>query len=336
MVSEFAFLSLNPGEIWVGKGPFERLDSPPTNGVAFYINNFFLEESHPWFVPQKTYQVKSLEELGFLPTKVESDLVWEKSRVRKFASIFEESKSKLATDELLKLVLMSIEQTKIKGNPLALLARFEKHVNFNSQQLYGYINLQKSQGFWGATPEKLFELEGGKLEVTALAGTAQIHEKEEFSLDSKEIREHELVVQYLLEKLTKWGNVYRFPRTIRQVQNLVHFYSKLVLSFEETTEVDQLLKALHPTPALGILPTDQLDYLRKCRKELGCPKGFGAPFGISNQQKISFSIRIRGVLWDQNQLKLPVGCGIIKESLYKNEWQELLLKAQAIKKMFDE
>ena len=62
----------------------------------------------------------------------------------------------------------------------------------------------------------------------------------------------------------------------------------------------ELLRRLHPTPALGPLPrTDAtMRRLLEWRERLGCPPAFGAPFGLWDHGRFDAVVAIRGVWWD--------------------------------------
>ena len=92
----------------------------------------------------------------------------------------------------------------------------------------------------------------------------------------------------------------------------------------------------HPTPALGPLPRTEetLSQLIGWRNRLQCPPWFGAPFGIWQDGVFEVLVAIRMVAWEQDQLLVPSGCGVIEESRLVNEWRELRLKREAVRAAF--
>jgi menaquinone-specific isochorismate synthase len=72
--------------------------------------------------------------------------------------------------------------------------------------------------------------------------------------------------------------------------------------------------------------------LLEWRKRLGCPSQFGAPFGLCDHHRFDAVVAIRGIWWDHANLLLPAGCGIIEASRLVNEWRELRLKREAVKR----
>ena len=102
---------------------------------------------------------------------------------------------------------------------------------------------------------------------------------------------------------------------------------------ESSFSVEDLVRRLHPTPALGPLPrTDEtLVALIRWRERLLCPAEFGAPFGLWENGKFDAVVAIRGIWWDDRKVWLPAGCGVIEASRLVNEWRELRLKREAVK-----
>jgi menaquinone-specific isochorismate synthase len=156
-------------------------------------------------------------------------------------------------------------------------------------------------------------------------------------VDDKEIREHEYVAQTLVSKLTDLGPLHRHPRTILDLGTIVHFLTFIDVEPDAAQCPEALLKRLHPTPALGPLPrtVETLAKLLEWRDRLHCPPEFGAPFGVAHQDRFDAVVAIRGIWWQDRQLSLPAGCGIIEASRLVNEWRELRLKRESVKRFLD-
>jgi menaquinone-specific isochorismate synthase len=95
---------------------------------------------------------------------------------------------------------------------------------------------------------------------------------------------------------------------------------------------NDLVRLLHPTPAVGCLPrTDEwLAKLSEYRSFLKVPGFFGAPFGFSQGDTQHMVVSIRGLAWQNNEITLPSGCGIVAGSAFDHEWRELRLKREAV------
>jgi menaquinone-specific isochorismate synthase len=163
---------------------------------------------------------------------------------------------------------------------------------------------------------------------------ARSEDRDVFAVDEKEIREHEYVAQSLVAKLLDLGQLERRSREILDLGSIVHFLTLIQVDLDTPMTTSELLRRLHPTPALGPLPrTDAtMERLLEWRGRLGCPPEFGAPFGLWDHGRFDAVVAIRGIWWQDHSLSIPAGCGIIEASRLVNEWRELRLKREAVKR----
>lgn len=324
---EVAFFRLSSSQVVVGHGPFVRSSSCPAED-AFYVNDFALSQERPWLLPQ-AWQVLTTAEVDLAPAALEA--AWQAPDASRFAHVFQDITTALRHGVIEKTVPVVVEHGQLThGDGYGIATRFAQL----AAPKIGYGLLSPKRGFAGATPEVLFEMDGQHLRTMALAGTARRDEHAMFSIDDKEIREHELVAQSLVAKLADLGAVKRQPRRILDLDPLIHFQSLIDVSLHEPVRVERLLRLLHPTPALGPLPRTQesLRLLGDWRAALQCPAEFGAPFGLRWQGSFRAVVAIRGIWWEDRQLLLPAGCGVIEASRMVNEWRELHLKREAVKR----
>ena len=312
----------------VGLGPFEDLAEAPKEGIAFYYNDFMLSGERPWKIPTEVIEIEDLAGLGFSQGELEVD--WDELEADEFAEVFTEINEMITKGVIEKSVPVATETGRLSGvGGEDLIGRLETL----GSPFYSYGWSMGGTGFCGGTPELLFEMDGRHLKTMALAGTAKADEREVFAVDGKEIREHEFVAQTLVAKLSDIGSVSRADRSIMNLGQLVHFYTPIEVELFAKRGVDELIRRLHPTPALGPLPrTEQtLEMLVKWRNRLHCPPCFGAPFGLLKDGVFRSVVAIRGVHWDGAEIAVPSGCGVIEASRLVNEWRELRLKREAVK-----
>lgn len=320
------------GGLLVGEGPFEALAEPPSNGVAFYRNDFALSSRAPWFVPCRVEQL----ERGAVPDHLSRDLpeiVWEDPEVDPFAEIFTEVSDAIRSGSIEKSVpVVTVRGRLAKGTCEGLCQILATGVG--PLRPYGWID--GKDGVVGLSPELLFQLEAGTLHTMALAGTARLEEREAFGVDEKEIREHEFVAQALLSKLSDLGATTRHPREIMDLGQLVHFHSGIDVELTERESINRLVRILHPTPALGPLPrtVETMSQLIAWRQRLGCPPWFGSPFGLWREGAFEALVAIRMISWRGKEVQVPSGCGVIEESRLVNEWRELRLKRESVRTAF--
>jgi menaquinone-specific isochorismate synthase len=345
-----AFLDLADGRSLVGRGPFSPSASPPHDGVAFYRNDFGLTLPEPWLVPQHWEIVPRgqvadiIRGRGILPlASIESSsrqdaaatlaCTWEPPDASAFAAVFQEISAAIRTGAFEKTVPVVVELGTLDESPgHRLLAA----ATGSEEPLLGYGFSDGTSGFAGASPEQLLSLTGGVLKTMALAGTARTEERDVLAVDEKEIREHEYVAQSLVSKLGDIGHVRRGPRGIMELGSIVHFHTPIEVDLAGEESPAQLVRRLHPTPALGPLPrtTGTLEQLIEWRRRLGTPEDFGAPFGAILNGEFHAIVAIRGLWWHDREVILPAGCGVIEASRLVNEWRELRLKREAVKARF--
>ncbi len=328
MKGDFALMKNTKGHYVLGHGPFVEHAECPTEGVAFYVNDFGLNSTTPWKVPAR---VSYLDDFTALADG-SVDCEWESMELGGFAEVFAEVNASILRGEIQKAVPVVAELGKmVKGDPKDLIFQEQPDLLLNA-----YAWSVGDKGFCGLTPEVLFSYEKGRLRTMALAGTASLEEKEVFSVDQKEIREHEFVAQTLISKLGEIGMVKPEARSIMELRSLVHFHTAIYVGLYDAESLESLIRHLHPTPALGSLPRTQksLSDLYEWRQRLGCPSHFGAPMGVYDKGEFHSVVCIRGIHWDADELRLPAGCGVIEASRLTNEWRELQLKRASVKKLF--
>lgn len=326
-----SWLARSDGTVVIGHGPFIPTSKPPSEGVAFYKRDFFSHEELPWHVPAR-YEVMSAakfrEKLG---ADLHLDAAWEAPDAMPFSCVFQEVMICIRQGMIEKTVPVVTERGHVSHSPaaaiMAAMARQKAPL-----QSYGWVS--DEDGFAGATPELLFSLDGQRLETMALAGTARLEDEDVFAVDEKEIREHEYVAQTLVSKVLDLGTLHRREREVLRLGSIVHFHTGFTVDLADPQDIDSLLRRLHPTPALGPLPrTDQtMAALSGWRSQLDCPAEFGAPFGVWDNGRFEAVVAIRGFWWQGNRIALPAGCGIIEASRLVNEWRELRLKRDAVKR----
>ena len=332
---EFAFFRLPDGRAWIGEGPFEALAQPDVENACFYINDFELSDPLPWKMPAHLHEVNprrmskwSCDNTG--PVRVQ----WEKPATEWFKMAFRRIRREVLAGRLAKMVPVLAEYgTRLSGRPDNLLHR----VMDAPANVWGYAHVCGDHGFLGATPELLFSMSGNEVETMALAGTAKPGDQKDFLSDVKEIKEHELVVTYLDDRLGTIGAVKRAPRIVLETAGLSHFQTRLRATLAAPVKVGDLISLLHPTPAVGCLPRTEewLTKLREYRTLLKAPGFFGAPFGFSINGEHHLVVAIRGLGWEGGRIVLPSGCGIVGGSAFDHEWRELRLKREAVLKLFD-
>ena len=326
-----AWLAKEDGSVVLGHGPFENASAPSPDGVSFYIQDFGLQDALPWKIPS-SFERTNVAELASSTKEISLPVCdWKPLDAAAFSVVFQEIMAAIHNGVFEKTVPVVAEHGTTAAN---LHASLFAAMTRQASPLYSYGYLGSESGFAGATPELLFSLRDDNLETMALAGTARSEDRDVFAVDEKEIREHEYVAQTLVSKLLDLGQMERHSRVILDLGSIVHFLTLIRLKLQSELAPEALIRRLHPTPALGPLPRtgETLSLLLNWRDRLGCPAEFGAPFGLWDHGNFHAVVAIRGIWWKKGELILPAGCGIIEASRLVNEWRELRLKREAVKK----
>lgn len=195
------------------------------------------------------------------------------------------------------------------------------------------------EGIIGATPELLFAQKNLTVDTMALAGTCPKNKGrsvEDFLKDPKENQEHVWVVQDICEKLSMLGEIKQDPTTILELPHLYHLQTKIQLSLKQENDPTALVKILHPTAALGVYPSSY-SYQKMKSWPLQSERGrFGAPilFPLEAGQFVAV-VAIRSLDWStkSKQINLRAGCGLVEQSVFESEWDELNQKIESIRKL---
>lgn len=325
-------ISLANGKLLVGWGKRVWCAEPPAEGPAFYFPDFFLEDPLPWCWHEHTAVMGASELLG---EGVGKPRVWKEADRAFFAEAFAELRGKFSAGVLKKAVPFVFEEA--EGPPS--MEQFCHSLNCVLEYVSGvpafaYGFWEQGQGMLGATPELLFRLDGDRLSTAAVAGTCRRDEPDKDLLnDPKELEEHACVVTGITESLGDFGEVIPGKTGIVDLPKLSHLVTPIEVKLERGMEVDQIVRALHPTPALGAFPREEgrrwlLDYQTKL------PRGrFGAPVGYRYGGASACYVAIRNMQWDDHATRVSAGCGIVPASRLDAEWDEIQLKLSATKQL---
>ncbi|WP_248627616.1 isochorismate synthase [Natroniella acetigena] len=199
---------------------------------------------------------------------------------------------------------------------------------------------QGDECFLGATPEQLVKFEGDQLQTSCLAGsTARGSSKREDQLlgnqllnSEKNQHEHLIVLRSIrnsLQKVCLEINISEKPKLLK-LDNVQHLHTPITGRLKPDFSLFDLVKELHPTPAIGGLPKNIA--LELIRKREGIDRGwYSAPVGwINATGDGEFVVAIRSALVKDDNAYLYAGCGIVADSEPEDEYQETCLKLQPI------
>jgi menaquinone-specific isochorismate synthase len=197
--------------------------------------------------------------------------------------------------------------------------------------LFG-MALDHNTVFFGSTPERLYHREGRRLQTEAIAGTrARAADADEdaqriaeLKASAKDSLEHSLVIDGIVEGLESLSVSHKQDRSVSVItlSRLHHLACRILGKLDDAVSDDDLLRALHPTPAVGGLP--RAEAMALITQLESFDRGwYAGPIGWLGKDAAEFAVAIRSALAHEGQLVLYAGAGIVPGSDPDGEWQEI-------------
>ena len=214
----------------------------------------------------------------------------------------------------------------------------------NANTYHFCIQLDDHLAFIGASPEQLFHRNHRHVRSEALAGTRPRGKTkkeddafaEELLNSGKDCFEQEIVTQRITEKLSKLCRDLQFDkdRSIRRLGNVQHLQTGIKGELLPGITDSDILKTLHPTPAVCGYPTDKaLERIRQYEEfDRGLYAGIVGCFG---KDITEVSVGLRSALVNGSTLTLYAGSGIVNGSNSLAEWEETEFKMQSFSNILD-
>lgn len=306
------------------------------SGPFFYFPDFFLSNSTPWFQHPYTLIVSGTELLSELSKQKQLKNEWNQPSFAQFEETFKEIKKIFDLGMLKKAVPYVFTEADLSFNTVQVQASLQKSLLYASENpvhIYGFWD--ENEGIFGASPEILFNYtkQEGVLETVALAGTKSHTDPNHLMNDEKELLEHRLVIEGIYQSLSHLGTVIREQTQILNLPNLSHLKTPIRLKTAHPMDFRSMVKALHPTPALGAFPKQEgWKWLYAYEQKLPRQR-YGAPIGYVDETFAKCIVGIRNVQWEKKRARIGAGCGVVPESSLTKEWQEIHLKILSIKEM---
>ena len=304
------------------------------------------------FLVESYNQIISPSSFLLPPSSKESSL----SSRQRYHIDFSNFHSNLLNGEFQKIVLSRCvqEMRREEQSPLTL---FQKACVLYPRMFISLVYTPQSGMWLMATPEILLEGGGNDWHTIALAGTMKL-EGDSLSFDlppsqgetrmaditwtTKNIQEQRYVATYLMECLEHFSSqiTEEGPYTARAA-NLVHLRSDFNFVMEDTQRIGELIRSLHPTPAVCGLPKQQaFDFIRRNESQSRqYYSGFSGPLNLSSdsredaQTHLFVSLRCMQILADS--YVLYAGGGLLKDSVEEQEWEETEAKLETMRKLIE-
>lgn len=256
-------------------------------------------------------------------------------------------------NELKKVVLSRKETVELQdANPISI---FKKLLN-NYETAFVYCWYHPKVGLWlGASPETLMKVDGNTFSIMALAGTQEYKGTLNVTWGEKEKLEQKIVTDFIVESL----NPLVISLKLLEIEtvkagNLLHLKTMISAQLKTDSKLNQLILALHPTPAVCGYPKSKAkEFILKNENynrefytgflgELNiktevAPKGSNR--NIENRA-YSFSrkstqlyVNLRCMQIKENKAIIYIGGGITESSNPESELEETIAKSLVIKKV---
>jgi isochorismate synthase len=251
----------------------------------------------------------------------------ESNQKEDFENLVARGISAIQNDEFQKVVL---SRKIVLKEQISIVETFQNLIS-NYPTAFRFLFFHPKIGLWmGATPEQLVKINQNQFETVALAGT-QLY-SENVTWATKEIEEQQFVTDYIIAKVKDKVNqlIVSDAKTVK-AGNLAHLKSFISGELTADFQANDLIKTLHPTPAVCGLPKENaIDFILKNedynRKYYA---GFLGEYNKDNQTDLFVNLRCLEVYNDV--VNIYVGCGITKDSNPEKEFIETENKSMTMR-----
>ena len=210
------------------------------------------------------------------------------------------------------------------------------HVVHEQPESYLFGLEHENMLFYGASPERLVKVDDGRAYSSCVAGSIKRGKTvEDDNLlgqsllnDTKNRGEHHYVVEMITETFEKNCSEVKVPNgpKLLKIRDIQHLYTPVEGQLNEEATILQLVKHLHPTPALGGVPREQAMEMIRTYEPMN--RGmYAAPIGwLDADGNGEFAVAIRSAALVEDKAYLYAGGGIVADSEAQSEYEETLVK----------
>ncbi|MBN1561882.1 isochorismate synthase [candidate division KSB1 bacterium] len=228
-------------------------------------------------------------------------------------------------------------------HPLHPLHLLQQLLQKNGHTFHFSFQFQHGVNFLGMSPECLFQRSGDSMLTEAIASTRprgktageDARLAREMSKSDKDLREHRWVKKMIVDRLTPFCDQIdeTANENLLKLSHVQHLMSEFRTSLRPGVQNEQLVEALHPTPAVGGYPKNPA--IERIAQLEPFDRGwYAAPVGWVSQDEAEFAVAIRSALVEEKKLHLFAGSGIVDGSDPHREWEEKRNKAQNFLQLF--
>lgn len=327
-------------------GPFKHVNNPISSAISIFCPSFYEPEKSSYLVGLQSVTLEESEFCRLLEEFLQKNtsengilalqkLSWQSPLESDYQTALADILNKICEQKIKKAVPVVFERA---AHKLTTTQKAQLILNLMKAPttLYPFGYWSETEGMLGATPEILFSIHGNELSTMALAGTCPKSEQSkraDLLNDPKEIEEHQLVVQDIAAFLSSYGTVNTGTMHVLDLPTLWHLKTDIKVLLNKNIDVKELVLLMHPTPALGVFPRDYgFTWMQNHPGQLGRNR-FGAPMAFIFPERVVCLVAIRNLQWNDSELMIGSGGGVVASSEFEREWRELLQKRQSVKKI---
>ncbi|TDO73663.1 isochorismate synthase [Flavobacterium chryseum] len=298
------------------------------------------DEKQLILIPEKQSKIISAEqrEVNFNFNEID-DLTFDAEAKNQYEDLVEKGIQAIKNDEFKKVVLSRCE--KIDLTDFDFVITFQRLIKLYPST-FTYCFFHPEIGLWiGATPEQLLKANGNVFETTALAGTQKAELEEEISWQQKEKDEQQYVTDFIVKRLKEVASsvVVTEPYSMK-AGSIWHIKTDISGVLNESSTLQEVIDTLHPTPAVCGLPKKKAKafIIENENYDRTFYTGFLGELNSSYANKTASSdlfVNLRSMQIKEMSAILYMGCGITKESVPENEWEESVNKSMTMKRVLN-
>lgn len=239
---------------------------------------------------------------------------------------FRQIESAIQKNVIQKAILSRTQIVPCKANPLELFHA----LNQTYTSTFNYLFQLEGEDCWlAATPELLVERNSTTVSSMSLAGTKPADGQSQWT--KKEEDEQELVTRRIQEAYIQCGYESiqtQGPETVRS-GFVEHLLTTISATDSSEKNFRQLLNELHPTPAVGGLPSLAAQSIIQTA-ETHDREWYTGFVGIAEQEQEMYFVNLRCMKLRSREALLYLGGGITSESVLMSEWEETENKARTL------
>lgn len=245
----------------------------------------------------------------------------------KYLELISNTIDTIQNSQIDKIVISRIKQ--VKNQNYHPFSTFRNLIKDHPNAFVYLWHNPENETWLGATPELLLSIHHDEIKTVSLAGT-KLPENE---WTQKEYDEQKFVTDYIVNNFEGIQNLsVKGPETVNagKFQHLKSYISgKIGSGFSQK----ELLKNLHPTPAVCGLPKNaSFEFILENE---GYDRSFYSGYiGIENEHTQEYFVNLRCVRFFTDYVWIYVGGGVTADSDPEKEWAETELKSGTIMNSF--